>query len=228
MNCVVIEDDRVSQKVLEEHIKAQDFLDLVGICSDISELKEILAQKPVDLLVLDIGLPGMSGIDFLKTQVIKPRVIVVSGRHGHAVQAFELDVVDYIVKPVTAPRFRKAADKARLLYETFDNPNVEETSLFIKSDTRLIKINVARIVYLEAMGDYVRIISKEGKYTTLSTMKSMLEKLGKKDFIRVHKSYIVAKNRILKYDRNMVFTELGIIPVSRTYKDPLIKMLPTI
>lgn len=226
MNCILIEDDRVTQRVLEEHIKAQDFLDLVGVCASISELTHILSQRQVDLLVLDIGLPDMSGIDFLRTQKSNPRVIVVTGKEVHAVQAFELDVVDYIVKPVTIERFRKAAIKAFKLYEAFDSPDTDKNALYIKSDTRLMKINIQRICYLEAMGDYVRIHSKEGKYTTLSTMKSMLEKLPKTDFMRVHKSYIVRKEKILKFDRNLIYTELGSLPVSRTYKDILIKTLP--
>jgi DNA-binding LytR/AlgR family response regulator len=224
----LIEDDRVTQRLLEEHIRALSFLDLVGVCTSISELREILAVKNVDLLILDIGLPDMSGIDFLSAQPCNPRVIMVTGKTTHAAAAFDLDAVDYIVKPVKAERFRKAAEKARMLYEAFDNPIKDESALFVKSDTRLIKLDVRRVSYLEAMGDYVRIHSKEGKFTTLSTMKSMLDKLPKGDFIRAHKSYIVRRDKIQKIDKNQAYTELGTVPVSRTYKEELLKLLPKI
>lgn len=220
MNCVVVDDESLSRKVLEKCISDTPFLNLVGSYSSAIELQKELPNKSIDLIFLDIQMPEMDGMEFVKSIENIPQVIFVTSRTNYAVEAFENDVTDYLVKPVNYPRFIKSAEKARKINELFSE-NKEENIIYVKSDSRLIKVDLTQIIFVEALGDYVRIHTKQAKYTILSTMKAMEIKLNSTDFQRVHKSYIVRKDKILKVEKNVIHMEKVHIPVSRTYKDLL-------
>lgn len=220
MNCVVVDDESISRKVLEKCVSDTDFLNLVGSYSSAVQLTKELANKKVDLIFLDIQMPDMTGMEFIKSIENIPQVIFVTSRTNYAVEAFENDVTDYLVKPINYDRFLKAAEKAQKINELFSDDS-EENIIYVKSDSRLIKVDLSQVLFIEALGDYVRIHTKSGKYTVLSTMKAMEAKLGTKDFLRVHKSYIVRLDKILKIEKNLIHLETTQIPVSRTYKDKL-------
>ena len=220
MNCVVVDDESLSRIILEKCISETPFLNLVGSYSSAVELRQDLPNKAVDLIFLDIQMPEMNGMEFVKSIENIPQVIFVTSRTNYAVEAFENDVTDYLVKPVSYPRFIKSAEKARKINEQFSE-NKEENIIYVKSDSRLIKVDLTQIVFIEALGDYVRLHTKQAKYTILSTMKAMENKLDSADFQRVHKSYIVRKDKILKVEKNVIHMEKVHIPVSRTYKEVL-------
>ncbi|UTW60946.1 response regulator transcription factor [bacterium SCSIO 12741] len=221
MNCVVVDDEHLSRKVLEKCISQTDFLNLVGYYTNALELKKGLDEKKIDLIFLDIQMPEMTGIEFIRTIKDIPQVILVTSRTNYAIEAFENDVTDYLVKPISYERFLKAAEKAQKIHEAFGNNDAEENIIYVKSDSRLIKVDLLSVTFIEALGDYVRIHTKSGKYTVLSTMKAMEAKLPSDDFMRIHKSFIVRIDKILKIEKNTVYLEKDRIPVSRTYKDSL-------
>ena len=170
-------------------------------------------------------MPEMSGLDLLKTMHEKPKIVLVTSKEKYAVEAFEFDVSDYIVKPPTYVRFLKAVNKV------LDSVKSEETSnafLFAKVDSRLVKINVNSINYIEAQGDYVSISTKEKNYTIYSTMKSLVDKINNENFVRVHRSYIVNINNITDIEDNNLLLEKKIIPIGASYKSSLMKKLSII
>jgi len=220
MNCVVVDDEAISRKILEKCISDTPFLNLVGSYSGALELRKDLPNKAVEIIFLDIQMPEMNGLEFVKSIENIPQVIFVTSRTNYAVEAFENDVTDYLVKPVTYPRFLKSVEKAKKINELFSE-NKDENIIYVKSDSRLIKVDLTQIIFIKALGDYVRLHTKQAKFTILSTMKAMETKLNSSDFQRVHKSYIVRKDKILKLEKNVIHMEKVHIPVSRTYKDVL-------
>ncbi|MCB0482099.1 MAG: response regulator transcription factor [Flavobacteriales bacterium] len=226
MNCVVVDDEALSRKVLEKCISDTDFLNLVGSYSSTLELTKALKAKKIDLIFLDIQMPEMTGIEFVRTIKEIPQVIFVTIKTSYAIEAFENDVTDYLVKPISYERFLRAAEKAQKIHDVFGDTNPDENIIYVKSDSRLIKVDFSKITHIEALGDYVRIHTKSGKYTVLSTMKALEAKLPSNDFMRVHKSFIIKIDKILKVEKNVIYLENTSIPVSRTYKDVLRDRLP--
>lgn len=220
MNCVIVDDESLSRKVLEKCILDTNFLNLVGSYSSAISLRKDLESKKIDLIFLDIHMPEMTGLEFIKSIQDIPQVIFVTSKTNYAIEAFENDVTDYLVKPISYERFLKAAEKARRINEVFNQDN-DENIIYVKSDSRLIKLDLTEVIFIEALGDYVRIHTKKGKYTVLSTMKAMVAKLPKTEFQRVHKSFILRLDKIQKIEKNVAFLEGIQIPVSRTYKDVL-------
>lgn len=221
MNCIVVDDEVLARKTIEKYILETDSLNLVGSYSSALELINALKVKSVDLIFLDVQMPEMSGIEFVRSLRDIPQVIFVTAKSGYAVDAFENDATDYLLKPVGFERFSKAAEKALKIHQAFGKGDSDEHVIYVKSDSRLIKVDFNKITHIEALGDYVRLHTKSGKYTMLSTMKALEAKLPEKDFIRVHKSFIVKLDKILKLEKNQLFLESGVIPVSRSYKDIL-------
>lgn len=220
MNCVVVDDESLSRKILEKCISDTKFLNLVGSYSSALTLQKEISSKKIDLIFLDIQMPEMTGIEFIKSIQNIPQVILVTSRTNYAVEAFENDVTDYLVKPFTYERFFKAAEKAEKINAVF-NEDMEDNIMYVKSDSRLLKLSLNEITFIEALGDYVRINTKKGKYTVLSTMKAMDAKLKSEDFQRIHKSYIIRLDKIQKIEKNAAYLENTQIPISRTYKDSL-------
>ncbi len=226
MNCVVVDDEKLSREVVEKFVKDTNKLNLVGSYSNGSELNNALSKKKIDLVLLDINMPKINGIDLVKTIEDIPQVIFITSHKDFAIEAFENDATDYLVKPIEYSRFSKAIDKAEKIHNAFGKQNSEENSIYIKSDSRLIRVDLTKITHIEALGDYVRMHSKMGKYTVLSTMKAMDQKLPSDDFMRIHKSFIVRIDKIQRVVKNEVELENCSVPVSRSYKDELKSRLP--
>lgn len=226
MNCVIVDDEKISRAVIENYVQQTPTLNLVGSYSNGHDLKKALINKKIDLILLDINMPEINGIDILKTVTDIPQVVFITGHTDYAIEAFEYDVTDYLVKPIQYGRFLKAIDKAQKIHSVFGENEEDNNTIYIKSDSRLIKIDLNKITFIEALGDYVRIHTKMGKHTVLSTMKAMEQKLSDQDFLRIHKSYIVRLDKIQKVVRNNVYLETQAIPVSRSYKDILRERLP--
>lgn len=204
LTCLAIDDESPARKMLEDNIRQVPFLELVGTCKNAFEAMELLQKQPVDLMFLDIQMPGMLGTKFLETLPEKPMVIFVTAYANYAVESYELDVVDYLVKPVPLERFIKAAHKALAIKQQKATPPTllpaAETPdfFFVNVEYALVKITVSEITHIEGMKDYVKIYLVDAKKPVLtkSTLKAMEEKLPGQGFMRVHKSFIVNLNRI--------------------------------
>ena len=224
MNCIIVDDEELSRLAIKKCIEQTQFLNLVGVCNDAMEATEVLQTEKVDLVFLDIEMPNMSGIDLVKNFEV-PQIIFVTSKSEFASEAFELDVTDYIVKPVELPRFLKAANKAKEIHESKGVAEVHSDHVFIKQDSRYIKIKLEDIYYIEALADYVNIYLENKRHTILSTMKAIEAKLPDEQFVSVHRSYIVRIDRIKEIEDNTIVMGEKLIPVSRSYKENLMNHL---
>ena len=228
LNCIIVDDEPLAQEVLERHISSISELILVKKCGNALEAFEVLHTEPVDLIFLDITMPVISGIDFLRSLRKSPAVIITSAYPEFAVQGYELDVTDYLVKPISMERFMKAVNKVIDKFHSTSVPSpsqaVRVDYMFVKSDQKLIKIKFADIEYIEGMKDYVKIYTKEKMIVTLHTMKFFEASLPK-EFLRVHKSYIINLDGIKSIAGNEVELRNIKIPIGSSYKDNLMKVV---
>jgi two-component system LytT family response regulator len=224
---MIVEDEPLARNLLIEYVKKVSFLKLVQACSSPLEALEILRNNPVDILFLDIQMPEITGITLLKILQKKPLVILTTAYSEYALESYELDVVDYLLKPVTFDRFLKAVDKAsqRLTAGMSPNVSVEKPTVeptqpfvFVKDGTKLVRINLDDILYVEGLKDYVTIHTKTQKVVSLQRLKSLEMQLPPEKFIRIHHSYIVAIKAIDVVHKSDVQIGQAIIPISDSYK----------
>lgn len=225
MKCIIVDDETLSRKAVQRCVELTPFLELAGSYASAIEAKEALNTMEVDLIFLDVEMPEMTGIEFIQTFRDIPQIVMVTSKKEYAFEAFEYDVTDYLEKPVQYPRFLKAAEKAKRIFENLVSETKDQEHIFIKADQALVKVDLQEICYIEALGDYVRVYTAKTRYTVLSTMKAFEAKLSDKDFMRVHKSYIVRLDQIKQIEGNMIHLEKNTIPVSRTYKELLINRI---
>lgn len=231
LKCVIIDDEPLARECISNYIEAVDFLQLVGVGSNPIDLTQLLNEHTIDLIFLDIHMPVMSGIDFLKIAHNPPMVIITTAYPTYALEGFQLDVMDYLVKPITFNRFFHAINKARdyqsLLAKATPNevvaPQPKADYFFIKCDYRYERIYFADILHVEAMQNYVTIFTTKGKYITLLNLKSVEQNLDSQSFIRVHKSYIVSIPRIETIENNEIIIQAYRIPISRHYREQVIE-----
>jgi DNA-binding LytR/AlgR family response regulator len=225
MKCIIVDDNEVARAAVKHCVEKTPFLTLVGVCTNPIDALEIIKHEKPDLLLLDVEMPEMSGIDFIKTFRDIPQVILITSKKEYAAEAFDFNVTDYIIKPVEYPRFLKAVNKAKEMQDALKQENPESSELFIKVDNRYVHINLKDINVVEALADYVHIYTDKQRYTVLSTMKAIEDKLPNKDFIRVHRSFIVRIDKIKEIDDHTIVIADKHIPVSRNQKEPLMNML---
>ncbi len=227
MNCIIVDDDKISCKIIEGYVHKYSTLNLVGTYNDAIEARNILTKKrDIDLIFLDIMMPEMNGFDFIGSLETPPNIIVISSAEEHALKAFEFNAVDYLLKPVTYSRFCKAIDKVQKYYTRKEIPNTGNEEIFIKSGSSLVKLKLREIVFVEALENYVTVNTNDEKYTIHFTMKAIESQLPAGIFIRVHRSYIVNKTKIQSIKENMLELNLGNtvknIPVGKSYRDTLL------
>lgn len=220
MKCIIIEDQLPAQRILKRYIEDFGGLDLKGTFSNALEAIQFLNRESVDLIFLDIHLPKLSGIEFLKTLSKKPRIILTTAFSEYALKGFELDVVDYLLKPFSFQRFVKAVSKAKILLDS--NQELAKAAgqmLFVKSGHDYIKINTVDIVYINSDSDYTDIYMSDANYITSESLRFWQSNLEAEKFLRVHKSYIVNLEKVLKISGNRIYL-LGdnVVPIGRTYK----------
>lgn len=223
--CIIIDDDIFSSGIMQKLISDTDFLELAGVATGGIEGAKLLRDTPVDLLFLDMEMPDMSGLDLLRTVKNKELlVIVTSGSREYAVEAFEQNVIDYLVKPVSYSRFLIAAQKA---YDRFSQSQVSQSSdfTFVKVEQKLIKIYFADVLYIEALGDYVHIIAQNKKTIVYTTMKAIASRFPAGKFIRVHRSFIVNLDAITAVEDNNVAIGDKFIPIGATYAKSVLQLL---
>lgn len=228
LNCLIIDDEPLARKGLKEYVGDVDFLNLAGEYESPLKAVEKLNEETIHLLFLDIQMPKINGIDFFKTLQHAPPVIFTTAYPQYALDGFDVNALDYLVKPISFDRFLKAVMKAKEFYEVRQQNSSNETAgeyFFIKADNRLVKIAFADILYTEALQNYVTIHTVEKKYITYLTFKSIEEYLPVDKFIKTHKSYIVAAAKVDSIEGNDIRIGNTHIPISRNEKDAVMEKL---
>jgi len=231
INCLIIDDEPLARKGLKEYIADVDFLHLAGEFDNPLKATDTLSQQPIHLLFLDIHMPKLSGIDFLKTLQHPPLVILTTAYPQYALEGFDLNVLDYLLKPISFDRFFKAVLKARDHYQNRQPQSShapaegKDDHIFIKSDNKLVRLAYKDIVFVEALQNYVAIHTTDRKYITYLTFKSIEESLPADSFLKVHKSYLVAVSKINSIEGNEIIAGTHHIPISRNLKDEVMEKL---
>jgi two-component system LytT family response regulator len=226
LSCVVVDDSTIHRITVAKLVNDHPDLSLVGDFSNAADARNCILTKPVDLLFLDIEMPGQGGFELLDGLKVRPLIIFVSSKSDYALKAFDYAAIDYLHKPVTKDRFNTAVQKAlhqqQIRKET---TNEEGDFIFIKSNLKNFKVFISKIKWIEAYGDYVKIITDDENHLVLSTMKSYENELPKGKFLRVHKSFIINVDKVERF--NSKFAEIGPakIPLSRNKKEELSKTL---
>ncbi len=218
MVCIVIEDQPPAQRILKKYIEDIGVLNLVGVFPDALEAMIFLKSQNVDLIFLDINLPKISGIDFLRALPNPPHIILTTAFSDYALESYELNVTDYLLKPFSFERFSKAVNKV------LPNSNSASTNeLYIKSGFEHIKIIIEDILFIKSDADYTEIITEKMKYLSSESLRHWLEVLSKHQFIRIHKSYIINTKKIEKFSRNTVtISQNHKLPIGRAFKEDFI------
>lgn len=230
---IIVDDEPLAQDVLETYIEKIPELHLVRKCNNALEANEVLKREHIDLMFLDIQMPQLTGIDFVKTLSRPPLVIFTTAYSNYAVEGFELNALDYLLKPISLERFIKAVNKAQEQLDLQQKERPEEHSsesyFFVKADKKLIKVNFDEIVYIEGLKDYVIIRLENQRVITLQTMKSLEDKLPLNRFKRIHRSYIVNIDKIEAIVGNMIEVmeknQPRHLPIGKNYRDELLDMI---
>ena len=227
---IIVDDEPLALDILEGFIANMPNLELVARCENAFEANDALNKHQVDLMFLDIQMPQMNGIDFLKSLSNPPAVIFTTAFSDYAIQGFELNVVDYLLKPISMDRFMKAVNKANDKIGGSKLTDAEEADFFfVKADKKLVKISFDDIIYIEGLKDYVIIKQETGRVITLQTMKSLEQKLPSPPFRRVHRSYLVNTSKIKALDGNCLEViekgQVKILPIGKNYRDDLLKQI---
>lgn len=228
VNCIIVDDDAMTRKILENLVDETEGLNLVATCSSAIEASNLLAKEKIDLILLDVEMPQMSGLELLESLDEKPDVIMITSKEKYAVSAFNMEVTDYILKPVSYPRFLKAVRKVMKPNGRPETVTSSPGKLFVKVDNSLIGLDLEQIIMVEAMADYVRIYTEGKRYTVYSSMKGVMTKLPDDQFMRVHRSYIVNLDKIESIEDNTVSIGGNLIPVGVTYQKHLMTRLNTL
>ena len=225
LSCVIVEDDVISLKVVEALAEKTGMLEVKNMFTSPGQAIPWLMENEVDLLFLDIEMPDMTGLEMLRVLTYKPEVIIVSGNPSYAIEAFDLTIADYLLKPLKDySRFVTAVNKVVAKKRT-TLPNSKRNQLFVKIDSVLLNIDVDSIILIEAFGDYIKIHTAEKVHAVYSTLKKMEDKLDSKNFVRIHRSYIVSLSKITNINANNLEINKKIIPISGSYRDDLLNKI---
>ena len=227
MNCIIVDDDKLSCKLLEGYVSKYASLNLIGVFNDpVSARNEISKHKDVDLILLDVKMPEMDGFDLIGSLDHPPNVIIVSGGGEFALKAFDFNVVDFLLKPISYARFCKAIDKVVRYFAPKEGSKSGDEEIFIKKGSSLVKLKLREIVYVEALENYVTLNTNTDKFTIHFTMKAIESQLPSGVFIRVHRSFIINKSMIQAIKENsldiMVGHTVKNIPVGKSFRDSLL------
>lgn len=229
MKYLIVDDEPIAHRIIEEYCKELDYLQKVGNAYDVFKASQIIANQSVELVFLDLSMPKMTGFEWLRTLNQYPLVIVTTAYREHALEGYEFSIVDYLVKPFSFSRFFKAINKA-MDSEKFIQPTrsiqseVMTDSIFLKVDKKYHQIHIMDILFIEAYGNYVKIFLQNEIIVARETMNTLESKLIKHNFFRVHKSFLVAKNKIKFVEGNRIYIEAHQIPIGQSYRSKLNKL----
>ena len=230
IKCLIVDDEPLALDLIESYVNKTPFLHLAGRCTSAFKAMEQMASQKIDLVFLDIQMPGLTGLELSRSLQNGPRIIFTTAYSQYALEGFKADALDYLVKPFNYSEFLKAAHKALSWFSMVSGKSMAEnrpTSIMVKSESRLVRVDLEHILYIEGLGDYVKIIldNQSVPILTQMTMKSLEEKLPSPDFFRVHKSFIVQIGKIQTIERSRIVFDKVYIPVSPTVKDEFFKLL---
>lgn len=227
LKCIAVDDEPLALELLEDNISKLPYLQLVGGCSNAMEAMKILQSQTIDLIFLDIQMPGLTGLQFIQSLSQKPMIILITAYEKFALEGFNLDVVDYLVKPVALERFVKACNKAWELYQLKTTSTAAVITapdyFFVNVDYSLLKITFSDVMWIEGLKDYIKIHLKSSNKAVITRMgmKTMEEQLPSQKFVRIHKSYIVSIDHITAIRKNSVFIGAIELPVGESYRDAI-------
>lgn len=234
MKTLIVDDEPIAQDILETYINKLPDLELVGKCRNALEAFQILSRQKIDILLLDINMPEITGIDFLKTLKDPPKVIFTTAYSEYAIESYELNAIDYLLKPVAFERFMKAINKATDAIQKTTQPAEIKTAaspivdnlMFVKAEGKLIRIDLSQLWFVEGLKDYIRLWTEQGKIIVHSTMKNFEDNLAQySNFVRVHKSFLVNIEYISEVDGNSIRIKGQSITIGNTYKEEIHKLL---
>ena len=233
MKCLIVDDEPLARELIESYVKRVEGLTLVKTCTNAVEAFSVIQQKPIDLIFLDIQMPQISGIDLLKSLKHRPRVILTTAFREYAFEAFDLDVVDYLLKPISFERFLRSISKIYQLNQPlepneFENTapqSYEDTYIFFKEDREMVKVFLQDILYIESLRDYVRVKTVQKQIITYQKISYLEQKLPESSFIRVHRSFIVAIDKVTSFTASSVILGTFEIPIGRNFKNQALKAL---
>lgn len=225
LKCIVVDDEPMARSALQRLCETHESLQLIATCEDATQALKIIEEQPIDLIWLDVEMPGLSGFDLLDRLPVTPQVILTTSKTDYAFDAFQYQVSDYLKKPITQPRFKMAVEK--ILTTVRKNEQIRSGDLkaiYVKNDGRYIRVPYEAILYIENTGDYVKIQTAQQTFVVYTTMKSLEEKLGAQ-FLRVHRSYIVNLDKIVDIEESNLVVASKVIPISRANKAELMSRL---
>jgi DNA-binding LytR/AlgR family response regulator len=229
IKCIIVEDETLAQDVIKDHLQKIKEFELVGVYRNALEAMEALRSKEVDVMFLDIYLPGMTGLDMLRSLPDPPLVVLTTAYAEYALESYEFSVIDYLLKPISFERFSKAVNKikeGRLFSQVGKEPGRQsQDHIFIKSNNKFFKVNFSEIIYIEGMKDYLKIHTSEYTLVTHQTMNEMEKLLPSSRFIRVHKSYIIALAQIRTIYGNSIELGKTTIPIGINYKENVMNLI---
>ena len=231
--CLIIDDEPLARDLMRNHIEKLDNFEIVAECGDAMKAMQELRDQKIDLMFMDIQMPQITGIEFLKILKNPPKVVITTAYREYALDGFELDVVDYLLKPITFERFLKSVNKYYQVAqdEAQNNSQVSEVSqtdepfIYVKENKRVIKVHLNEILYVEGLSEYVQIYTDKKKIITKTTLTSLEEKFPDDGFMRIHKSFIVSLSRIEAFTANTNEVPGKELPIGRSYKNSVLNVL---
>jgi len=220
---LIVDDEHIAHDIIKGYCDALPNLSFIQHCYDAIEAMECLRNHKIDLIFLDLNMPKLKGFEFLKTLQNPPKVIVTTAYQEYALEGYELNIIDYLLKPFSFERFIKAINKIEINTVVTATPNSikEENSLFLRSNKKLVQVKIDEILFVEAIGNYVKVVTKTNKIQVREKISDMLDLLSQPEFFQVHKSFIVAKKHICEIEGNRILIEDFVIPVGKVYKSNL-------
>ncbi len=234
ITCLVIDDETPARKVVLNYLSNLDNINVAAECKNAFEAIDAINKYHPDLIFLDINMPKLSGLDFLKTLSNPPLVIITTAYREYAIEGFELNVLDYLHKPFSLNRFLQSMQKARTQFELRSSKNIDTASvatksdngsIFLKEDKKLVRVDLKNILYIESLGDYLKVITKSKSIVTYMSLKKMESLLNPNQFPRIHKSYIINTAHIVSVESNIVRVADKIIPLGASYKSSFKKLI---
>lgn len=227
LRCIIVDDEPVARKILQEFTEQVPYLELAGKFENALKAEAFLQSNRVDIMFLDIEMPKLTGLQYLKASQVQPLVILTTAFPQYALEGYELDIIDYLLKPFAFSRFLKAVQKAKDFVEMKNAvlPANTASYIFVRSEKRIEKIELADILYIESLGNYVTICTEHKKIIAYLTLKSIENQLPPAEFIKIHQSFIVSLSRINAIDGNQVILKTKELPISRNYRDNVMQVV---
>ncbi len=227
MNCIIVDDEPIALDGIAEYVHETPFLKLLGKCNNAYEAIQLISEKPVDLIFLDINMPKLNGVDMVNSLQQPPMIIFVTAYPNYALKGFELNAVDYILKPISYEKFLKASQKAYNFFILEQTKSLTEKKdfIYVKVDKRLVKIMIADILFIQGMKDYILIHTTIQKYITYLSLNKIIKALPEADFLQIHKSFIISTNAIDVIEGNKIEIGKNLIPIGRVYKNILFEKI---